>query len=83
MRQVYHTIIKQKSDHFYVGWVEEMPGTLTHGRTLRECRDNLREALALMIQTHRDEARLSLDETCITEPIEIEIEDDAPDLAHV
>jgi predicted RNase H-like HicB family nuclease len=83
MRQVYHTIIKQKSEHLYVGWVEEVPGTLTHGHSLRECRANLRDSLKLMIQTNRDEARLSLDNSCITEPIEVEVEDDAPDLAHV
>lgn len=83
MRQMYHTIIRRQGEQFYVGWVEEVPGTLTHGHTLEECRTNLRESLMLMIETIRDEARLGLDSTCITEPIEVEIEDDAPVLAHV
>lgn len=82
MRQVYHTIIKKKSPGLFVGWVEEVPGTLTHGHTLHECRENLKDALKLMIQTIRDEARLGLDDSCITEPIEVDVEDDAPDLAH-
>jgi len=55
-----------------VGWVEEIPGTMTHGRSLDECRKKLRNALLLMVETHRDEARVSLDESCIQEPVEID-----------
>lgn len=82
MRQVYHAIIKRQSSGLYVGWVEEVPGTLTYGRTLRQCRANLRDSLKLMIETIRDEARLALDDTCITEPLEVDVEDHAPSLAH-
>lgn len=55
-----------------MGWVEEIPGTLTAGHTLDECRRNLRDALVLMVQVHRDEARIAMDSSCIEEPIEIE-----------
>ena len=55
-----------------MGWVEEVPGTITHGRSLEECRSNLKEALELMIETHRDEARQALDPSCIQESIEID-----------
>jgi predicted RNase H-like HicB family nuclease len=72
MRQRYHTIIKPERNGWFVGWVEEIPGTITHGKSLDECRRNLRDALQLMIETHRDEARLSLDRSCIQEAIEIE-----------
>ena len=72
MRQTYHTIIKPESTGFFVGWVEEIPGTLTHGRSLNECRRKLRNALLLMVETHRDEARIPLDASCILEPIEID-----------
>ena len=54
MKQRYHTIIKPQSTGWFVGWVEEIPGTITHGKSLQECRENLREALELMIETHRD-----------------------------
>ena len=74
MKQRYHTIIKLDSG-MYVGWVEEMPGALTHARSLNECRQKLRDALRLMVETHRDEARLALDPTCIQESIEIELMD--------
>jgi predicted RNase H-like HicB family nuclease len=75
MRQRYHTIIKPESTGWFVGWVEEIPGTITHGRSLDECRANLREALLIMVETHRDEARLGLDANCIQESIEIDTEE--------
>lgn len=83
MRQVYHTIIRRQAENLYLGWVEEVPGTLTHGHSLEEVRSNLRDALLLMLETIRDEARQGLDDSCITEPIEVDVEDDAPNLAHV
>ncbi len=73
MKQRYHTIIKSEANGWFVGWVEEIPGTITYGKSLNECRRNLRDALELMIETHRDEARLCLDGSCIQESIEIEI----------
>jgi predicted RNase H-like HicB family nuclease len=72
MRQRYHTIIKPEATGWFVGWVEEIPGTITHGRSLDECRRNLRDSLMLMVETHRDEARLGLDASCILESIEID-----------
>jgi predicted RNase H-like HicB family nuclease len=72
MKQRFHTIIKPERNGWFVGWVEEIPGTITQGKSLSECRRNLRDALELMIETHRSEARLPLDESCIQEPIEIE-----------
>jgi predicted RNase H-like HicB family nuclease len=73
MKQRYHTIIKPDVNGSFVGWVEEIPGALTHGRSLSECRQNLRSALELMLETHRDEARQGLDDSCIQEELEVEV----------
>ena len=73
MKQRYHTIIKPEPNGWFVGWVEEIPGTITHGRSLDECRQNLRDSLQLMVETHRDEARLGLDPSCLQESIEIDV----------
>lgn len=77
MKQRYHTIIKPEPNGWFVGWVEEIPGAITQGRSLDECRENLREALKLMVETHRDEARAGLDRSCIQEAIEIEVADES------
>ena len=81
MKQRYHAILKAERSG-YVGWVEEIPGTLTHGRSLDECRQRLRDSLQLMVETCRDEARLGLDRRCVQEQIEIEVGDEDPLLAH-
>ena len=72
MKQVFHSIIKPEPDGTFVGWVEEIPGTITHGRSLDDCRRRLRESLVLMVETHRDEARMGLSPSCIQEAIEID-----------
>ena len=35
----------------YVAFVEELPGANTQGETLEEARENLREAVALVLQS--------------------------------
>ena len=76
MIQRYHTIIRPQANGWHVGWVEEIPGTITYGESLESCRAKLRESLKLMVETHRDEARMCLDGSCILEPIEIEVADE-------
>ncbi|HXE54297.1 MAG TPA: type II toxin-antitoxin system HicB family antitoxin [Tepidisphaeraceae bacterium] len=73
MKQRYHTIIKPEPNGWFVGWVEEIPGAISQGRSLDECRQNLRDSLELIVETHRDEARIGLDPSCIQESIEIEL----------
>lgn len=47
------TAVYKKSGKWYLGWVEEIPGVNTQGRTLKEAKENLREALLLIIETNR------------------------------
>ena len=76
MRQCFHSIIKPRTDGSFVGWVEEMPGTITRARTLDECREKLRESLKLIIETNRSEARLWVDQTCMQEEVAVETPDE-------
>ena len=78
MKQRYHTIIKPARKG-YVGWVEEVPGAITQGRSLEECRQNLKDALTLLLETHRDEARRAMDDSCIEEDIEVDLTERASD----
>ena len=82
MKQRYHTIIKPEANGWFVGWVEEIPGAISQGRSLDECRHNLRESLELLVETHRDEARIGLDPSCIQEAIEIDVPEPVG-MAHV
>jgi predicted RNase H-like HicB family nuclease len=44
----------------YVAFVEELPGANTQGATLEEARDNLREAVELILEANRELAEQSL-----------------------
>ena len=36
-----------------MGWIEEIPGVNTQGKTLKEVKENLKEALLLILETNR------------------------------
>jgi len=43
----------KKNGRWYLGWVEEIPGVNTQGKTLGEAKENLSEALFLILETNR------------------------------
>ena len=47
------TAVYKKSGKWYLGWVEEIPGVNTQGKTLRETKENLKEALLLILETNK------------------------------
>lgn len=47
------TAVYKKQGKWYVGWVEEIPGVNTQGTTLKETKENLKDALALMLEVNR------------------------------
>lgn len=52
MRRTF-TAVYEKHGKWYVGYVEEIPGVNTQGKTLAETKKNLREALVLILETNR------------------------------
>ena len=44
----------------YIAFVEELPGANTQGATLEEARENLQEAVALVLAANRDLAEKSI-----------------------
>lgn len=56
----------------YVGFVEELPGANTQGPTLDEARENLKEAVHLVLEANRQIAEREIaDKSVIREKIEI------------
>ena len=49
-----HTAVFKKVPEGYIGWVEELPGANTQGETLEEARDNLHEAVQLVLEAIRE-----------------------------
>ncbi len=47
------TAVYMKVPEGYVGFVEELPGANTQGATIEEARENLREAVELVLEANR------------------------------
>ena len=63
------TAVIERHDGWYVGYVPEIPGVNTQGRTLKETRENLRDALELILACNRDLAEPSVEgQDVIREP---------------
>jgi len=66
------TAVYKKSGKWYLGWVEEIPGVNTQGRTLKETKENLKEALSLILETNKKITEKNLkDKKAIIEPISV------------
>jgi predicted RNase H-like HicB family nuclease len=52
----YTAVIQQEGD-WWIGWVGEVPGVNSQGRTREELLDNLRDALEEALEMNRAEAR--------------------------
>ena len=63
------TGVFKKSGKWYVAWVEELRGVNTQGRTLKEARKNLKEALVLILETNRLLSNQETDKKTLREPI--------------
>ena len=61
------TAVFQKSGDWWAGYVEELPGVNTQGATLEEARENLREALTMVLEANRELARQEEPPDCIRE----------------
>ena len=63
------TAVYQKRGKWYLGWVEEIPGVNTQGRTLKEVKENLHEALSLILEVNRLLIRQNIHGKVIREPM--------------
>ena len=62
----------QEVDEGFIAFVEEIPGANTQGATLEEARENLQEAVELVLAANRELARESIGTAkVIREPLKI------------
>jgi predicted RNase H-like HicB family nuclease len=70
--KVQMTAVFKKVPLGYVGFVEELPGANTQGASLEEARENLAEAVALVLEANRELAEEELkDADVIREPFRL------------
>lgn len=65
------TAVYIKRGKWYVGFVEEIPGVNTQGKTLSATKKNLREALEMVLEANRGLAHKTHGRSAIEEPISV------------
>ena len=48
------TAVFEKDGDWWIGYVEELPGANTQGKSLEETRENLKEAITMVIEANRE-----------------------------
>ncbi len=54
------TAVFDQDGDWWIGYLEELPGANTQGRTLEEARENLKDAVRLLIAANRELTRREL-----------------------
>ena len=58
----------------YIAWIDEIPGVNTQGKTKAETKENLKEALSLILEVNRELAASRAGQTAvIREPLRVGI----------
>jgi predicted RNase H-like HicB family nuclease len=70
MNTEYTAVIQQDGD-WWIGWVEEIPGVNSQGKTKDELLENLRSALSEAIEMNREDALREANEGFVEEAISI------------
>lgn len=67
MAELKLTAIYEKAEEGgYIGYVAELPGANTQGETMEETRENLKEAVELLLECYREQANKRAAENCET-----------------
>jgi len=54
------TAIFRREGEWWAAYVEELPGANTQGKTIEEARENLREAVSMVLEANRELAERDL-----------------------
>jgi predicted RNase H-like HicB family nuclease len=72
MTHTFTAVFEEAPEGGYAAWVEELPGAISQGETLDEARENLKDAIQLILECNREQAYRDVDaERVIREPITV------------
>ncbi len=64
------TAVFVRDGEWWAAYIEEIPGANTQGRTMEEARENLREALEMILEARKDDSeQLAKDHEVVRERI--------------
>ena len=70
MHNEFTAIIEQDGD-WYIAYCPEIPGANGQGRTVDECRENLAEAIALILEDRREDGLRGVPDDALRETVTI------------
>jgi predicted RNase H-like HicB family nuclease len=73
MRHEYTVIYQPVEDGWFMASVPELPGAVTQGRTLDEARDMIKEAVELLIESYRENAKKDASGHAIWETLTVDL----------
>ena len=65
------TAIIERDEKWYIGYCPEIPGANGQGETVEACKQNLAEAIALILQDRREDAQRGLPADAVQEIISV------------
>ena len=71
MRNEFTSVIEEDGEWF-IGYCPEIPGANGQGRTAEECRANLSEAIALILEDRREDCLRGVPQNAIRETVVVE-----------
>ncbi|MCI0338193.1 MAG: type II toxin-antitoxin system HicB family antitoxin [Acidobacteria bacterium] len=66
------TAIIEKDEDWFIAYCPEVPGANGQGNTIEECRGNLAEAIALILEDRREDALRGLPADAIREVVVVQ-----------
>jgi predicted RNase H-like HicB family nuclease len=73
MKREYAVVYQPIEDGWIMATVPELPGAVTQGRTMKEAREMIKEAVELLLQSYREHAAQEAPGTAIWETLTVEI----------
>jgi len=61
MTLIFTAVFEEAPEGGYTAFVEELPGAISQGETLEEARENLKEAIDLILECNRESATRDID----------------------
>ncbi len=66
------TAIIEQDEEWFIGYCPEIPGANGQGQTVEECRENLAEAISLILEDRREDAMRGVPQDAIREMVVVQ-----------
>ena len=73
MKREYTVVYQPIEDGWIMATIPELPGAVTQGRTMKEAREMIKEAVALLLESYRENAAKEAPSNAVWETLSVEL----------